>query len=434
MTSVIRVDRLGKRYAIDAASEQVKYRTLRETLVGLAKAPRRRWRRGSSRRRDDFWALRNVDFEIAAGEVVGIIGSNGAGKSTLLKILSRITAPTTGQVAIRGRVGSLLEVGTGFHPELTGRENIQLNGAILGMTRREIARKFDAIVAFSEVERFLETPVKRYSSGMYVRLAFAVAAHLEPEIFIVDEVLAVGDAAFQKKCLGKMDDVAHQGRTVLFVSHNMAAVNHLCRKAIWMDHGRIRQIGLTEPVVQEYLAGETRQPAHATWTYPGDAPGDDRVRLTAARVVQHGATAGIVDINSPAAIELEFVVLRDVRNLVSGVHLYDATGTCLFASSDWRPNEMRPGHYRKRVALPPQLLAEGSTKVHARLVFHAPDIPSAMVPDAVAFEAVDCGHPLAVRGRYMGRWPGVVRVRLDWDKAEPLPPPAAAKSAVETVG
>jgi lipopolysaccharide transport system ATP-binding protein len=203
---------------------------------------------------EEFWALKNVSFEVKQGEILGIIGRNGAGKSTLLKILSRITDPTEGRVRLQGRVGSLLEVGTGFHPELTGRENIYLNGAILGMTRREIARKFDEIVAFAEVEKFLDTPVKRYSSGMYVRLAFAVAAHLEPEVLIVDEVLAVGDAEFQTKCLGKMDDVSHrEGRTVLLVSHNLSVINKLCQKAIWLDRGGIRRSGNPGDLVKAYL-------------------------------------------------------------------------------------------------------------------------------------------------------------------------------------
>src|SRR3954452_12188805 len=228
----IRVENLSKLYRIGARQEP--YRTLRDTLAGAATAPFRRVRSAfqrnaaTSEQSNDFWALKNVSFEVKRGEVIGIIGRNGAGKSTLLKILSRITEPTEGRLTLRGRVASLLEVGTGFHAELTGRENIFLNGAILGMSRQEVRRKFDEIVAFAEVERFLDTPVKRYSSGMYVRLAFAVAAHLEPEILIVDEVLAVGDAEFQKKCLGKIDDVAHrQGRTVLFVSHNMAAIQNL---------------------------------------------------------------------------------------------------------------------------------------------------------------------------------------------------------------
>ncbi len=257
MVQAVRVEGLGKRYRLEReGGDPCRYRSLREDLTRWARAPLRLLLPSRMRRvnqREDFWALRDVSFDLEAGEVLGIIGRNGAGKSTLLKILSRITSPTTGRVELRGRVGSLLEVGTGFHPELTGRENVFLNGSILGMTRREIGRKFDEIVAFAEVEKFLDTPVKRYSSGMYVRLAFAVAAHLEPEILIVDEVLAVGDVEFQRKCLNKMGDVAGHGRTVLFVSHNMVAVQNLCRRGVLLEQGRVKRIGSSRDVVAEYL-------------------------------------------------------------------------------------------------------------------------------------------------------------------------------------
>jgi ABC-type polysaccharide/polyol phosphate transport system ATPase subunit len=260
MKPAIRVADLSKQYRLGTA-QAASYRTLRESLSGVAA---RAWQRfhakartspeaPAGRKPDTLWALRDVSFDIPPGEVVGIIGGNGAGKSTLLKILSRVTEPTSGRVEIRGRVGSLLEVGTGFHSELTGRENIYLSGAILGMTRREIARKFDDIVAFAEVEKFLNTPVKRYSSGMYVRLAFAVAAHLEPEILIVDEVLAVGDAQFQKKCLGKMEDISRCGRTVLFVSHNMNVIQRLCREAVLLEKGSVKALGATPEMVTQYL-------------------------------------------------------------------------------------------------------------------------------------------------------------------------------------
>ncbi|MGI9089224.1 MAG: ABC transporter ATP-binding protein [Chthoniobacterales bacterium] len=248
---VIRAENVGKKYRLGRAGQSVGYRTLRDTLSeGARNLFGRNGDRGSA---EEFWALRDLSFEITQGEVVGIIGRNGAGKSTLLKILSRITEPTSGKVRITGRVASLLEVGTGFHPELTGRENIFLNGAILGMARVEIKAKFDEIVAFAEVEKFLDTPVKRYSSGMYVRLAFAVAAHLEPEILIVDEVLAVGDSEFQRKCLGKMKDVSRAGRTVLLVSHTMPAISALCTKAILMQSGRIAASGYPDDVIRTYL-------------------------------------------------------------------------------------------------------------------------------------------------------------------------------------
>jgi lipopolysaccharide transport system ATP-binding protein len=257
MKAAISVRGLGKRYRLGECG-RAPYRTFRESITGAAMAPFRRFRRsaGASGPRD-LWALKDINFDVQPGEVMGIVGRNGAGKSTLLKALSRIIAPTEGEIALRGRVGSLLEVGTGFHPELTGRENIYLNGAILGMSRREVVRKFDEIVAFAEVERFIDTPVKRYSSGMYMKLAFAVASHLEPEILLVDEVLAVGDAAFQKKCLGRMGQVSKHGRTVLFVSHNMSAIKSLCTRAILVDGGRVVLNGDVDPVVNQYLSAGT---------------------------------------------------------------------------------------------------------------------------------------------------------------------------------
>jgi lipopolysaccharide transport system ATP-binding protein len=256
--SVISVENLSKRYVIGHESHQD---NLRDTLHHTARKLWRRFRWGTGFQTEEFWALRDVSFEVKRGEVVGIIGRNGAGKSTLLKILSRITEPTAGRVAIRGRVASLLEVGTGFHPELTGRDNIFLNGAILGMKRAEIRRKFDEIVDFAEVEKFLDTPVKHYSSGMYVRLAFAVAAHLDPEILIVDEVLAVGDTQFQQKCLGKMGSVARTGRTVLFVSHNMKAMEHFCNRGILLEQGRLCLDDTANTAVREYLRRNIRQPS-----------------------------------------------------------------------------------------------------------------------------------------------------------------------------
>lgn len=253
---VIRVDNLGKRYRI---GERAPYRTLRDTLARAVVAPFRRFSSPSPlsgvSSSTQFWALKDVSFEVRRGEVIGILGRNGAGKSTLMKILSRVTKPTVGHAQIRGRLGSLLDVGTGFHPELTGRENTFLNGAILGMSRRDIVRQFDEIVAFAEIEKFIDTPVKFYSSGMYIRLAFSVAAHLEPEILLVDEVLAVGDVAFQRKCLGRMGDAARHGRTVLFVSHNMGAIALLCKSAIVLDRGRVKMIGKTQEAIAEYMAG-----------------------------------------------------------------------------------------------------------------------------------------------------------------------------------
>lgn len=261
--TVITVKNIGKKYNI--AHQQGGYVSLRDVLTNVLKNPFAFLKQKAKKvvgiaKNEEFWALKNINFEVKKGEVIGIIGRNGAGKSTLLKILSQITPPTEGEIKINGRVGSLLEVGTGFHPELSGRENIFLNGAILGMTKKEISKKFDAIVAFSGIEKFLDTPVKRYSSGMYVRLAFSVAAHMDPDILIIDEVLAVGDAEFQKKCIGKMDEITKkEGRTILFVSHNMGAIQQLCNKTIWIDEGKIKSVGETEKIIDDYIKGNTTQ-------------------------------------------------------------------------------------------------------------------------------------------------------------------------------
>lgn len=417
-TSAITIRDVGKLYAL---GDGQRYRTLRETLTSAVCSSARFLGNARGRRREtaeQIWALKDVSVTVHPGEAVGVIGRNGAGKSTLLKILSRITEPTEGFVSIRGRVASLLEVGTGFHPELTGRENIFLCAAVLGMSRAEIKRKFDRIVAFAEVSQFIDTPVKHYSSGMYVRLAFAVAAHLEPEILLVDEVLAVGDAGFQKKCLGKMGKVATNGRTVLFVSHNMAAVTQLCRRAIWLERGQLRQDGDAQSTVAAYLSDGSMHEAERTWQWPGDAPGDDRVRLLRAHVQQHGAVAPVVDINQPSQVEMEFCVLRDVENLVSGINVYSAEGICLFGNCDWRPNRFPAGCYRKHVELPAQLLAEGNVNVLVQLIFYEPNIPSAVVPDALSFECIDSAHSHSVRGPYKGRWPGVTRIGLRWSEVE----------------
>ena len=302
--SVISVEGLGKRYVIQHEAQQD---TLRDALHQGARRLWRRFRWGTELNEEEFWALRDISFEVQPGEVVGIIGRNGAGKSTLLKILSRITEPTTGTVRLRGRVASLLEVGTGFHPELSGRENIYLNGAILGMSRAEIRGKFDEIVAFAEVERFLDTPVKRYSSGMYVRLAFAVAAHLDPEILIVDEVLAVGDAAFQAKCLGKMESIARkEARTILFVSHNVSAVTRLCSRALLLDQGRVRFDGGTAEGVHNYLSTNRVSASGDASIPPEGAVSDSPIRLLS--ISFNGGQPAIN--RQPLCVSLRFEVSR----------------------------------------------------------------------------------------------------------------------------
>lgn len=317
----IRVENLGKRYRI---GRREPYKTLRDSLAGAVRAPFRRLSGGSNGdggRGELIWALRDVSFEVRRGEVVGVIGRNGAGKSTLLKILSRITAPTEGSAVINGRVGSLLEVGTGFHPELTGRENIYLSGAILGMRKREINEKFDEIVKFAEVEKFIDTPLKRYSSGMQVRLAFAVAAHLEPEILLVDEVLAVGDAAFQKKCLGKMGDISKEGRTVLFVSHNMGAIEQLCDKCILLENGVIKQIGTTSTVISIYLRDLHSHLKSSFLAFPN---GDKNGSLIEAEILNSNKKhTDSVLFGEPFYIRMKFVHKSRLPGISYSIRIYD---------------------------------------------------------------------------------------------------------------
>lgn len=322
----IRVEKLSKKYRIGRA--QQRHDTLRDALSGSWRGLGERLRRNGHEREDEIWALRDVSFEVQRGEVVGVIGRNGAGKSTLLKILSQITEPTSGRAEIHGRVGSLLEVGTGFHPELTGRENIYLSGAMLGMRRAEIERKFDEIVDFSGVEKFIDTPIKRYSSGMNVRLGFAVAAHLEPEILLVDEVLAVGDAAFQKKCLGKMGDVAREGRTVLFVSHNMAAVLSLCGQCYLIDQGLVTCGGTCEDVVAQYM--QRGSPVGSVLLHHRtDRDGDARVRLTSLSI-RNGDGAPSIRCNDSLRIRITFTAELDLLRATFLVGIYDQFNRPIF--------------------------------------------------------------------------------------------------------
>lgn len=370
--TAIRVQDLSKQYRIGVRQE--KYHTLRDTLVDSLRAQFRRlgrfWKPSAERSAPSdhtIWALKDVSFEIKQGEVVGIIGRNGAGKSTLLKILSRITEPTSGFAEIHGRVSSLLEVGTGFHQELTGRENIYLNGAILGMKRAEIERKFDEIVAFAEVERFIDTPVKHYSSGMYVRLAFAVAAHLEQEVLLVDEVLAVGDAAFQKKCLGKMGDVAKEGRTVLLVSHNMSAILGLCHEAILLDAGQLILRASSSEVVERYLNSESLPGAEKTWPAEEQQSNGGPFRPIAVRVRSaKGAATGLIRSSEPFSIEAEYYLTETVRDLRVQFKLYTTRGELLFISSDRDERQHHegyftrgPGRYVSRCHVPGNLLNGG---------------------------------------------------------------------------
>jgi lipopolysaccharide transport system ATP-binding protein len=415
----IRVTELGKRYRL--GTPQL-YASLRESLASALRRPFTGRKEGAHTSADQgyIWALDKVSFDVAAGEVVGVIGRNGAGKTTVLKLLSRITAPTTGRIELRGRVGALLEVGTGFHPELTGRENIYLSGAILGMKHAEIRRQFDAIVDFAEIEAFLETPVKRYSSGMFVRLGFAVAAHLQPEILIVDEVLAVGDASFQRKCLNKMEDVGHQGRTVLFVSHNMPAVTRLCPRTILLDQGRVLRDGPSHEVVGEYLRSGLGTTAAREWSDPAAAPGNDVVRLRAVRVRdERREISAAHDIRRGIGLEIEFVVLKEGHRLVPNYHVLNEDGVYVFVAnevdSDWHRRERPRGHYVATAWIPGNLLAEGTYIVGAAISTLDPVWVHFFERDAVAFQVIDAGGGDSARGDYGGPIPGVVRPLLRWE-------------------
>jgi lipopolysaccharide transport system ATP-binding protein len=410
---------LGKMYRI--GGERNKYRTLRDTLVQAAIRPIERIRHpgAATHTSEVLWALKDVDLELRRGEALGIIGRNGAGKSTLLKVLSHITSPTEGRVELNGRVGSLLEVGTGFHPELTGRENIQLNGAILGMTRAEIRRKFDEIVEFSEIGRFLDTPVKRYSSGMYVRLAFAVAAHLDPEILIVDEVLSVGDAGFQKKCLGKMEDVAGGGRTILFVSHNMQAVRSLCTRAIQMEAGRLVNSGNSIEVVTEYLSQQADTAASVSWE-PGEGPGDDFARLLSVKVVDAaGEVTNSVSTSEPIFVRMEFDLAKTDEAFCIGFDLAASDGTVVLRTyqTDLEPlrwPRLAEGRNVLRCTIPPGILNDGRYFIHPRLSLHC--IRWIVQTDAVVSFEAHLGHAVSPYARFVR--PGIVAPVLQWCLAE----------------
>jgi len=369
---------------------------------------------------DVIWAVRDVSFEVKKGEIVGIVGGNGAGKSTLLKILSKITVPTGGRVMIRGRISSLLEVGTGFHPELTGRDNVYLNGTILGMRKKEIDQKFDEIVDFSGIEKFIDTPVKRYSSGMKVRLAFAVAAFLEPEILIIDEVLAVGDASFQKKCLDKMKDVGEHGRTVLFVSHNMPAVSRLCSRAILLNRGRVQIDASTHEVISSYMNSDKCTKAECRWPDRREAPGDEVVRLCGVRVRPNdGPVSDIVDISQSVRIEIEYEVLQPGYELRVYYHVINEEGIEAFVSIDsdstWGKKPRPEGRYVSISWIPGNLLSEGMYFIGPSIGSENPTVRRVRVNDAVAFQVVDSMDGCGARVDSTGNIPGVVRPLLKWE-------------------
>lgn len=429
-----KADNVSKVYRIGA--KQIAKDSLSSMLIDLARSPLKNYKKYRSLYKfseDELsanqidldssnllWALRDVSFEIKQGETVGIIGRNGAGKSTLLKVLSRITHPTRGKIEICGRISSLLEVGTGFHQELTGRENVYLNGTVLGMRKHEVDKKFDEIIDFSGVEKFLDTPVKRYSSGMRVRLAFAVAAHLEPEILIVDEVLAVGDSGFQKKCLDKMEDVSHTGRTVLFVSHNMAAVSRLCDRGIYLEHGLVVQDAPIHDVVSNYMTGGTGTSAAIEWTDPDKAPGGEVARLRAARIIDtQGNTTGVIDIRKKVGIQMEFDVLRSGHILMPHFYFHNEEGILTFATFDqdleWRSKSRPTGRFISTAWIPGNFLAEGPIIVTCSLITLNPDIGQFFEHQVVSAQVVDSSEGDSSRADWTGLVLGVVRPMLDWE-------------------
>ncbi len=411
MPTVIKAENLSKLYYLGGA----KHNSLRDTVMGFVSHPT------FSRQKDELWALRDVSFSLEEGETLGIIGNNGAGKSTLLKILSRITKPTGGTAELHGRVGSLLEVGTGFHNELTGRENIFINGAILGMKRAEIERQFDEIVAFSEIEKFLDTPVKHYSSGMYMRLAFAVAAHLEPEILIVDEVLAVGDVAFQKKCLNKMKDVSQSGRTVIFVSHDMSAITRICTRAIALSKGKIVLQGAATGVVRSYFSSNLGIAAERDFSRERDAPASEFVRLKRVRVINEtGETCGSLDIRGKIGIEATYEALQNGQILLPNFQIYNQDRVHLFTVQDvggeWRRREKERGEYVSTVWIPSNFMAEGSFFVNFAVVTYLPTIRLHFnALEAVSFDVFDSLEGDTARGDFAGKMDGVIRPILDWE-------------------
>jgi lipopolysaccharide transport system ATP-binding protein len=428
MTSaVISAEGLGKKYLIGHSEETERYPTLRDAV--MRKSSHFIRRAGdllhgrqliAGNKIEEFWALKDVGFEVKPGEVVGIIGRNGAGKSTLLKVLSRITEPSVGRVAIRGRVASLLEVGTGFHPELTGRENIYLNGAILGMSRADIQRRFDEIVSFSEIEKFLDTPVKRYSSGMYVRLAFAVAAHLEPDILIVDEVLAVGDAQFQKKCLGKMGEVAsHGGRTVLFVSHQMGMVTSLCQRGILLEAGRVVFDGKVPDAVAKYYSSDGGAPFSVTYTKATKTADQFATLLRAWIEDASGRETGEIDIRSGFKVKMRYTINhRPTSQIYPFFHFYNSQGQCAFVSGGGFPLDQMEGVYDSTCIVPGQLLNNDAYTIDLALSYVKSGTHAGFYEKgALSFQIVDPIEQTLngdVRCGYGGVFEGVVRPKLNW--------------------
>ncbi|MEO1377677.1 MAG: ABC transporter ATP-binding protein [Cyanobacteria bacterium J06635_10] len=413
--TIIRVDNLSKKYILKHNKER--YKTFRGAITGAGKslvnAFNPRGKKEANSGEEEFWALKDVSFEVKQGDRVAIIGRNGAGKSTLLKILSRITAPTDGSIRIKGRVASLLEVGTGFHPELTGRENIFLNGAILGMSKVEIQRKFDEIVAFAEVEKFLDTPVKRYSSGMYVRLAFAVAAHLEPEILIVDEVLAVGDAQFQRKCLGKMEDVGKEGRTVLFVSHNMATVTTLCQRGIWLVKGQVSMDGDAEQVTSKYLTCGAEHSGDVILNSSNKLLQRFYFKRVSLLNLDKNITSNF-DIRKPIIIHLEYSVTQTIKDLEVSVKVNNYSGITIFTTnrSSSIGSIISKGNYISEIEIPALFLVSGTYTIE--IAAHIPNVEIlSQHKSLITFEIEETGSHMSM---YKDNDFGVVLANILWEE------------------
>lgn len=420
MTVSISIEHVSKQYRLGAIGNRTLYEDLNRWWARARGLPDPLEKIGEvdhGNRTDGLiWALKDVNFTVEEGQALGVIGRNGAGKSTLLKILSKVTAPSSGRIKVRGRIASLLEVGTGFHPELTGKENIYLNGAILGMTRREIAQKFDEIVSFAEVEKFVDTPVKRYSSGMYVRLAFAVAAHLDPEIMVVDEVLAVGDAAFQRKCLGKMSETANQGRTVLFVSHNMAAINRLCSRAVLLDKGELIADGAAAEVTAKYLAGAAEEGGVRKWE-SDNAPGTNELRLLEIGIFDgYNKSKSVFEVSEDIFIKLTYRV--NEPNLRFRCALNFLTQGILAFSSIEPTEALRPqsGVYSSVLKVPAHLLTESEYALNVS-IFSSAGAKKHFVNlrDGVSFQVYDSMTAPSARGDYSQNLAGAVRPFLHWD-------------------
>jgi len=417
----IRADNIGKLYHIGTLARRND--TLRDTLVDFGNQVTSHMKRSSTVRQsqaeNEVWALRDVSFEVRQGQVLGVIGKNGAGKSTLLKVLSRVTEPTTGSIEIRGRVGSLLEVGTGFHPELTGRENIYLNGAILGMSGDEVKRKFDQIVDFSGVEQFIDTPVKRYSSGMYVRLAFAVAAHLDPDILVVDEVLAVGDADFQKKCLGKMGDVVHAGRTILFVSHNMGMIHSLCSRGILLQQGKLFFDGNTASAIAQYYSNGLNTPYSIDYSKSVPPVGDQYATLLSAHIEDDaGSISGEVDLNTGFKVKMRYQLHHATpRSPYPNFHFYNSQGQCVFITAgDRMAHVSGDAVYEAACSIPGNFLNNDTYFIGIALVFTHNGIRLSFFEQGAL--SVIVRDPMDLdntRQGYSGPVPGLLRPRLDWE-------------------